>query len=658
MFFRNWIIILALVLMAATATAGEIHQAIEAGDLSRVQALVRADAEVTCQPADDRDRSLPLHIAAIAGQLEIMEYLIAAGAIVEGHDTDESTPLMVACLRGQVDAARLLLRHGAVADQADLNGSTPIDFAMISGSIEVIHVLRKAGIDLAKPTPNNPTFMYPAATSGNVEMLEFLLSSGVPIDTANNAGATPLAGAAGGGKTDAVRWLLAKGADAKHVDNNGRDALSQCSFRGNGAIAELLLEAGADLNKQDRFGITRLFSSVWTSNDEVTAVLLKAGADPNLASELGQTPLIKASERGNLADVEALLAAGAKVDPVETPQGRQALHIAAARGYSDVAARLIKAGAPLNTTDNAGATPIMLASDHGNDKIAKVLAKADPASCKTTTECQLAGTIKKCASKCSGALQAAKAPAKGDARVWYLGHSSMAVQTQNNLLIFDYYENGRGADSPGLANGNISPEEIADQKVTVFASHVHGDHYDPVIFEWREQVKDITYLLGFEPNDENVPAHESIGPRESKKFGDVTVHTIASNDSGVGFMVEVDGLTIFHAGDHANRKRDMSGNYCPEIDYLVAAGYHPDLTMLPTTGCNFGDQVAVRLGIDYTLEKFGPTTFFPMHAGSNPARYVEVWDEIGPKHTQVEVVIPRDSGDWYVYNAKKEHVMN
>ncbi len=47
-----------------------------------------------------------------------------------------------------------------------------------------------------------------------------------------------------------------------------------------------------------------------------------------------------------------------------------------------------------------------------------------------------------------------------------------------------------------------------------------------------------------------------------------------------------------------------------------------------------------------------------MHAGINPARYVEVWDEIGPKHTQVEGVPPRDNDDWYFYNAKKQHVMN
>jgi len=68
--------------------------------------------------------------------------------------------------------------------------------------------------------------------------------------------------------------------------------------------------------------------------------------------------------------------------------------------------------------------------------------------------------------------------------------------------------------------------------------------------------------------------------------------------------------------------------------------------------------VPVRNGIDYTLEKLGPTTFFPMHAGTNPARYAEVWNAIGPRHTRVEVVIPRDNGDSYDYSPDKEHAMN
>lgn len=658
MSIRYLMIASILLLMAATASAGEIHQAVDAGDLSRVKDLVRADAEVVNQPNDNEKRDLPLHSAAIAGQLEIIEYLIANGADVEGQDADQSTPLMLASRNSQAEATKLLLRHGASTDMVGLTGGTAASSAVISGNLEVAQILREAGADFTQQYPDNSTYMWQAALRGNVEMLEFLLASGVKINSANDLGRTPLMGAVARRETDAVAWLLANGADVGLADSNDLDALSYCSFQGNGATTELLLQAGADLNKPDKFGRTQLFKAAMSGNDEVTDVLLKAGADPNVAREDGQTPLIKATELGNLAIVEALLAAGARVDFVDPTQGRQSLHIASARGFGDVASTLIKAGAPLNTMDNAGATPLMLASNHGNNKIAKALTKVGAGTCKATNACELAGITKKCPDMGAGAMKAAKAPAKGDAKVWYLGHSAVAVQTMNNLLVFDYYESGRCADTPSLANGNICPEEIADQKVTVFASHVHGDHYDPIIFGWSEQVKDITYVLGFDPDDENVPAHESIGPRETRKFGDVTVHTIASNDSGVGFMVEVDGLTIFHAGDHANREQDLSGNYCPEIDYLVKAGYHPDLTMLPTTGCNFGDQVAVRNGIDYTLEKFGATTFFPLHGGDNPASYVEIWDEIGPKHTQIEVVLPRDNGDWYVYNAKDEHAMN
>ncbi len=73
MFIRHCIIALFLVLTAAVATAGEIHLAIEAGDLSSVKALVGADAELVNQKDDNRDRSLPLHSAAGAGQVDIIK---------------------------------------------------------------------------------------------------------------------------------------------------------------------------------------------------------------------------------------------------------------------------------------------------------------------------------------------------------------------------------------------------------------------------------------------------------------------------------------------------------------------------------------------------------------------------------------------------------
>ena len=51
----------------------------------------------------------------------------------------------------------------------------------------------------------------------------------------------------------------------------------------------------------------------------------------------------------------------------------------------------------------------------------------------------------------------------------------------------------------------------------------------------------------------------------------MTVRTIESNDSGVGFVVEADGVVIFHPGDHANRVAGTLEGYREEIDRLAAA---------------------------------------------------------------------------------------
>jgi len=89
--------------------------------------------------------------------------------------------------------------------------------------------------------------------------------------------------------------------------------------------------------------------------------------------------------------------------------------------------------------------------------------------------------------------------AAGDATVWYLGHCGFAVRTARHLLIFDYQERRDGPQprtrggAIGLDTGWVDPAAIARDKVRVFVSHSHEDHFDPVIFGWRKAVPDIAY---------------------------------------------------------------------------------------------------------------------------------------------------------------------
>ena len=148
--------------------------------------------------------------------------------------------------------------------------------------------------------------------------------------------------------------------------------------------------------------------------------------------------------------------------------------------------------------------------------------------------------------------------------------------------------------------------------------------------------------------DEAYP-HVFIGPREDREIDGMKIHTIESNDTGVGYVVEVDGLVIFHAGDHANRHQDFSGPYKSEIEYLDSKGVRPDIAFMPISGCGFGDQVAVKMGVYYALETLKPLVFFPMHSGGWEARYHEFISEAKRQFPDIEMRAPKASGDRFRY---------
>jgi len=185
----------------------------------------------------------------------------------------------------------------------------------------------------------------------------------------------------------------------------------------------------------------------------------------------------------------------------------------------------------------------------------------------------------------------------------------------------------------------------------VLVSHAHGDHYSPAIFEWKKDVKNIDYIMGFKP--EKVDGYKYIGPREKKKIGDMKILTIKSNDSGVAFFVLVDGVKIFHSGDHANRKQDFSDPFAKEIDFLAEHNLKPDFFFAPISGCGFGDLEAVKKGVYYTVKKLSPKVVFPMHAIQNECRYKTFAKEAEDTKLPADMCCAENRGDTFIYKDKK-----
>lgn len=656
---RPLIVVGLLLMLAATLAsrvqAGAIHDAITAGDRANVEALLRQDPSLARAPSESPTRDLPLHTAAYAGQVEIAKLLLDSGAEIEGVDSDGSTALHCAAVSRLPEMVRLLLSRGADVNRRDKNGAYSLSFAASAGDSACVRLILDAGADLNLNTPQGLTMLHYACLRGLWWLADPIIAAGGDINRGDREGRTPLHLACQGRFPERVEQAIARGASVSAPDSDGTTPLHYAVMFDRPEIARVLLAHGADANGADRQGSTPI---LWASRGGAPLVrlLLQNGARPDVRNSWGQTPLLAAAQHGNAENVELLLQAGADPKPTEESFAMTPLHLAALLGYRDVAEKLLAGGVDVHARDLEGRTPLDIALQYGQRGVIEALTSGGAQAVSNR-------------GGASSAPFVMPRPGAEEAFVWSLGHSGWAVKTKNHLLVFDAGDGGRNPDQPGLRNGAINPVEIAGEDVAVFASHEHGDHYDPGIFAWKAQVPRIRYLLGFRPRPAAAPVpgqvpaqappqiqpgdYEYLPPGQTKSIDGMKVTTIESNDSGVGFVVEVDGVTIFHAGDHANRFRDMSGPFKPQIDGLVAKGIRPDLAFLPVSGCNFGDQVAVKTGVEYQLAQLQPKVFLPMHGGTFGVRLRDFVAALGSAFPATVKVAALSRGDSFHYRDGK-----
>jgi L-ascorbate metabolism protein UlaG (beta-lactamase superfamily) len=204
-----------------------------------------------------------------------------------------------------------------------------------------------------------------------------------------------------------------------------------------------------------------------------------------------------------------------------------------------------------------------------------------------------------------------------DAVIWFTGQDGFVVKTKRHLLVFDYNRGDRGASAGfSLASGFVNPQEIKDLNVVVFVTHCDGDHYNRSVWEWKETVKRITYVLGFEPQ---MPLEKyiHIQPWQEKRIGDVQVAVVPSIDSGEAYLVKVDELSIYHAGDLGYVIPEAQGLMVKALDFLAPKGRPVDLLFMngepysnPARGFFHPN---LDEGIYMALEKLAPNAVFPMH---------------------------------------------
>ena len=110
------------------------------------------------------------------------------------------------------------------------------------------------------------------------------------------------------------------------------------------------------------------------------------------------------------------------------------------------------------------------------------------------------------------------APGPGVATIWYLGHCGYAVKTARHLLLFDYIELEEQVRERGLSKGFVDPAEIAAANLSVFVSHSHLDHYDPVILDLGEDHSVDPVLLRMEGWSRRARIETSRPPGQARQW--------------------------------------------------------------------------------------------------------------------------------------------
>lgn len=323
-------------------------------------------------PAAQKTEHLPIHQAAIRGDIEGLKRELAAGVPVDqpvrgGEEWHQgSTPLMWATRAGTLEAVEFLISQGARARLGSTDGTTALMLATAARDhvLERVDVLIKAGSDVnAVRWDGGTPLIWAASFCTTPGVATKLIEAGAAVDTRRpRDGTTALMLAARAGNTVALAELIKAGADVGARSTEGFTALHWAALgeRGNAETVGAVLDAGVNIEERSKEGSTPLMLAAAKGGVARVRALLARGADPKATNARGDTALMAAAQAGDVHAVKALIEAGAPLDAANA-DGVTALCLAVIKGEPTTVRLLLGRGASVRTRTKAGWTPILLA---------------------------------------------------------------------------------------------------------------------------------------------------------------------------------------------------------------------------------------------------------------------------------------------------------
>jgi ankyrin repeat protein len=122
-------------------------RAIQNQDLNDLRSIISRNNAILNDIEDSKGNTL-LDVAVIEGKIEIVRYLVSAGASVNHRNSSNETPLIIAIKEGKLDLIAYFLSQGADVNLVSYSNETPLHKAVGKGEVEIVKLIVSHGADL------------------------------------------------------------------------------------------------------------------------------------------------------------------------------------------------------------------------------------------------------------------------------------------------------------------------------------------------------------------------------------------------------------------------------------------------------------------------------------------------------------------------------
>ena len=173
----------------------------------------------------------------------------------------------------------------------------------------------------------------------------------------------------------------------------------------------------------------------------------------------------------------------------------------------------------------------------------------------------------------------------------YIYHSGFAIEADGVTVIIDYYKDSSETEyNKGIVHDYLlgRPGELY-----VLSSHFHPDHFNREVLLWKAERPDIHYIFSKDILKHRRATREDatyINKGDVYEDPNIRIEAFGSTDVGISFLIDLQGVRLFHAGDLNNwhwseestpqEIRKAEGDFLAEVKYLQQTALSVDVAMI------------------------------------------------------------------------------